>query len=63
ELSGQPFSSLDLGGFATNATPRLFGRWMGVGSLFPFCRGHFEEGTNDHETRSFGEEVGLQLPM
>ncbi|XP_016201260.1 uncharacterized protein LOC107642423 isoform X2 [Arachis ipaensis] len=55
-LSGQPFSGPDLGGFAGNATPRLFGRWMGVGSLFPFCRGHSEEGTKDHEPWSFGEE-------
>ncbi|WJX61497.1 alpha-glucosidase [Trifolium repens] len=29
-LSGQPLSGPDIGGFAGNATPRLFGRWMGV---------------------------------
>ncbi|CAJ2646991.1 unnamed protein product [Trifolium pratense] len=55
-LSGQPLSSPDIGGFAGNATPRLFGRWMGVGSLFPFCRGHSEYGSTDHEPWSFGEE-------
>ncbi|KAG5049011.1 hypothetical protein JHK85_010114 [Glycine max] len=55
-LSGQPLSGPDIGGFAGNATPRLFGRWMGVGSLFPFCRGHSEAGTTDHEPWSFGEE-------
>ncbi|OIV92940.1 hypothetical protein TanjilG_20602 [Lupinus angustifolius] len=55
-LSGQPLSGPDIGGFSGNATPRLFGRWMGVGSLFPFCRGHSEAGTNDHEPWSFGEE-------
>ncbi|KAA8521085.1 hypothetical protein F0562_011762 [Nyssa sinensis] len=32
-LSGQPVSGPDIGGFAGNATPRLFGRWMGVGIL------------------------------
>ncbi|RDX82857.1 hypothetical protein CR513_36302, partial [Mucuna pruriens] len=55
-LSGQPLSGPDIGGFAGNATPRLFGRWMGLGSLFPFCRGHSEAGTTDHEPWSFGEE-------
>ncbi|CDP07164.1 unnamed protein product [Coffea canephora] len=55
-LSGQPFSGPDIGGFGGNATPKLFRRWMGVGSLFPFCRGHFEDDTNDHEPWSFGEE-------
>ncbi|KAK4401019.1 Alpha-glucosidase 2, partial [Sesamum angolense] len=55
-LSGQPLSGPDIGGFAGNATPKLFGRWMGVGSMFPFCRGHSEADTVDHEPWSFGEE-------
>ncbi|KAL5198344.1 hypothetical protein ABZP36_001856 [Zizania latifolia] len=55
-LSGQPLSGPDIGGFAGNATPRLFGRWMGVGALFPFSRGHTETGSKDHEPWSFGEE-------
>ncbi|KAH1234590.1 Alpha-glucosidase 2 [Glycine max] len=55
-LSGQPLSGADIGGFAGNASPRLFGRWMGVGSLFPFCRGHSEACTTDHVPWSFGEE-------
>ncbi|XP_031502686.1 uncharacterized protein LOC116265867 isoform X1 [Nymphaea colorata] len=55
-LSGQPLSGPDIGGFAGNATPRLFGRWMGVGAMFPFCRGHSETGTVDHEPWAFGEE-------
>ncbi|XP_051119178.1 uncharacterized protein LOC127243279 [Andrographis paniculata] len=55
-LSGQPLSGPDIGGFAGNATPRLFGRWLGVGSMFPFCRGHSETDTIDHEPWSFGEE-------
>ncbi|CAA7030718.1 unnamed protein product [Microthlaspi erraticum] len=55
-LSGQPLSGPDIGGFAGNATPRLFGRWMGVGAMFPFCRGHSAAGTDDHEPWSFGEE-------
>ncbi|BBH02722.1 heteroglycan glucosidase 1 [Prunus dulcis] len=55
-LSGQPLSGPDIGGFAGNATPRLFGRWMGIGSMFPFCRGHSEIDTIDHEPWSFGKE-------
>ncbi|XP_042039344.1 alpha-glucosidase 2-like [Salvia splendens] len=55
-LSGQPLSGPDIGGYAGNATPKLFGRWMGIGSMFPFCRGHSETGTKDHEPWSFGQE-------
>ncbi|KAK1326622.1 hypothetical protein QJS10_CPA01g02996 [Acorus calamus] len=55
-LSGQPLSGPDIGGFAGNASPKLFGRWMGIGAMFPFCRGHSERGTTDHEPWSFGEE-------
>ncbi|MCL7029646.1 hypothetical protein MKW94_010312 [Papaver nudicaule] len=55
-LSGQPLSGPDIGGFAGDATPKLYGRWMGVGSMFPFCRGHSEKGTTDHEPWSFGKE-------
>ncbi|KMZ74916.1 alpha-glucosidase, family GH31 [Zostera marina] len=55
-LSGQPLSGPDIGGFIGNATPKLFGRWMGVGSMFPFCRVHTESDTTDHEPWSFGEE-------
>ncbi|KAK9669054.1 hypothetical protein RND81_13G106000 [Saponaria officinalis] len=55
-LSGQPLSGPDIGGFAGNATPKLYGRWMGIGAMFPFCRGHSETDTVDHEPWSFGEE-------
>ncbi|KAG6485520.1 hypothetical protein ZIOFF_054080 [Zingiber officinale] len=55
-LSGQPYSGPDIGGFAGNATPKLFGRWMGLASFFPFCRGHSEKRTADHEPWSFGVE-------
>ncbi|KAK4747953.1 hypothetical protein SAY87_014539 [Trapa incisa] len=55
-LSGQPLAGPDIGGFAGNATPKLFGRWMGIGAMFPFCRGHSETDTVDHEPWSFGEE-------
>ncbi|KAG5524478.1 hypothetical protein RHGRI_031218 [Rhododendron griersonianum] len=55
-LSGQPLAGPDIGGFAGNATPKLFGRWMALGAMFPFCRGHSETDTIDHEPWSFGEE-------
>lgn len=60
-LSGQPLSGPDIGGFAGDATPKLFGRWMGIGAMFPFCRGHSEMGTDDHEPWAFGEEVCLKF--
>ncbi|KAL2457604.1 Uncharacterized protein Adt_46293 [Abeliophyllum distichum] len=43
-------------GGLSDATPKLFGRWMGVGALFPFCRGHSETDAIDHEPWSFREE-------
>ncbi|KAF7809386.1 Alpha-glucosidase 2 [Senna tora] len=55
-LSGQPLSGPDIGGFAGNATPKLFARWMGVGAMFPFFRGLSEADIIDHEPWSFGEE-------
>ncbi|KAB1212142.1 Alpha-glucosidase 2 [Morella rubra] len=60
-LSGQPLSGPDIGGFAGNATPKLFGRWMGIGAMFPFCRGHSEINTVDHEPWSFGEEENNEV--
>ncbi|WRX19521.1 Glycoside hydrolase family 31 - like 4 [Theobroma cacao] len=60
-LSGQPLSGPDIGGFAGNATPKLFGRWMGFGAMFPFCRGHSETDTINHEPWSFGEELKYVL--
>ncbi|GAQ86902.1 Glucosidase II catalytic (alpha) subunit and related enzymes [Klebsormidium nitens] len=55
-LSGQPFSGPDIGGFVGDSNPRLYGRWMGIGALLPFARGHSETGTIDHEPWSFGAE-------
>ncbi|XP_022867690.1 uncharacterized protein LOC111387365 [Olea europaea var. sylvestris] len=55
-LSGQPFSGPDIGGFIGNATPKLFARWMGVGAMFPFCRGHSDKSSKNREPWSFGEE-------
>ncbi len=60
-LSGQPFSGPDIGGFAGDSTPKLFARWMGIGTMMPFARGHSEKGTIDQEPWSFGPEVASQI--
>ena len=60
-LSGQPFAGPDIGGFAGNGPAggegKLFARWMGVGSLLPFSRGHTGKGNIDKEPWAFGPEV------
>jgi alpha-glucosidase (family GH31 glycosyl hydrolase) len=56
-------SGPDIGGFAGNATPKLFGRWMGIGAMFPFSRGHSEKGSGGHEPWSFGEEVSTNIGL
>jgi alpha-glucosidase len=56
-LSGQPFSGPDIGGFMGDATPELFARWMGIGSLLPFARGHTYKGSRNHEPWSFGSDT------
>lgn len=53
-LSGQPFVGPDIGGFADNADATLFARWMGIGALLPFARGHSVKDSVDHEPWSFG---------
>lgn len=56
-LSGVPFVGADIGGFAGNATAELFARWIQLGMLYPFMRGHSMTGTQQHEPWIFGEEV------
>jgi alpha-glucosidase len=62
-ISGQPFSGPDIGGFNGNG-PRdpqeralHFSRWMGIGALLPFSRGHTAKGNIDKEPWSFGPET------
>jgi alpha-glucosidase len=61
-LSGQPFSGPDIGGFGAspetaNATPDMFGRWIGFGAFLPFARGHTHLTTLPHEPWAFGSEI------
>lgn len=39
-LSAQPFAGPDIGGFVGESEPVMFARWMGIGALLPFARGH-----------------------
>ena len=56
-LSGNPFTGPDIGGFAGNGDGEMFARWMGIGALMPFARGHTGKGNVEKEPWSFGEEV------
>jgi alpha-glucosidase len=53
-LSGQPNSGPDIGGFVGDGDATLFTRWMGVGAMLPFARGHTSVGTRDKEPWSYG---------
>ncbi|HTB21611.1 MAG TPA: TIM-barrel domain-containing protein [bacterium] len=53
-LSGQPFAGPDIGGFIGNGTPKLFARWMGIGTLLPFCRAHADRHDTNKEPWAFG---------
>ncbi len=55
-LCAQPFAGPDIGGFADNTDPELFARWMGVGALLPFARGHKNKGTRMHEPWELGAD-------
>lgn len=68
-LSGQPFAGPDIGGFNGNGpiganaeeTAKVrgeqFARWMGIGALLPFSRGHTGKGNIDKEPWAFGPDA------
>ncbi|MCA9547230.1 MAG: hypothetical protein KC613_22665, partial [Myxococcales bacterium] len=56
-LSGQPFTGTDIGGYSGGASPELFARWMALGVISPFMRGHFTSGVAGQEPWMFGPEV------
>lgn len=59
-LSGQPFVGPDIGGFVgrgpADETERAtqFARWMGIGAMLPFARGHTAKGNINKEPWEFG---------
>jgi alpha-glucosidase len=62
-LSGQPFVGPDIGGFIGAGPSDLvergvqYARWMGIGALFPFSRGHTARDNINKEPWEFGPEV------
>ena len=56
-LSGVVHCGSDVGGFSGSPSPQLFARWMQMGSISPFFRGHVATGTPDQEPWSFTLEV------
>jgi len=56
-LSGNPFTGPDIGGFVGDGDGELFARWMGVGAMLPFARGHTGKENIDKEPWAFGPEV------
>ncbi|KAM3091485.1 glycoside hydrolase family 31 protein [Phormidesmis sp. 146-12] len=56
-LSGVAFVGADIGGFAGNATPELFARWMQMGLLYPLMRGHSALKSLPHEPWAFGDRT------
>jgi alpha-glucosidase len=56
-LSGVPFVGADVGGFIGGPSPELFARWIQVGALTPFFRGHTAHDSPPQEPWAFGPEV------
>ena len=57
-LSGMAFCGPDIGGFAGQASPELYARWMQAGVLYPFMRTHYShEESSEQEPWSYGIEV------
>jgi alpha-glucosidase len=56
-LSGVAHCGADIGGFALSCTPELFARWIQLGSLYPFARGHSMWLSRRQEPWRFGRRV------
>lgn len=53
-LSGQPNSGPDIGGFNGDSGAEMYARWMGMGAMMPFARGHYGFANRDREPWSYG---------
>lgn len=56
-LTGIAFAGYDVGGFVGDASSHLFARWISIGALSPFFRGHSMINSRDNEPWAYGEEV------
>jgi alpha-glucosidase len=56
-LTGVAYCGFDLGGFAGEASPALYARWISIAAFTPFFRGHSMINSRDAEPWAFGEEV------
>lgn len=56
-LTGIAFAGYDVGGFVGDASSNLFARWISIGALSPFFRGHSMINSRDNEPWAYGEEV------
>ncbi|MEO1585414.1 MAG: TIM-barrel domain-containing protein, partial [Planctomycetota bacterium] len=53
-LSGQPNTGPDIGGFNGDSGGPMYARWMGIGAMMPFARGHYGFSSIDREPWSYG---------
>jgi len=53
-LSGQPNCGPDIGGFNGDSGALMYARWMGLGALMPFARGHYGFSSIQREPWSYG---------
>ena len=56
-LSGVAFAGYDVGGFAGEAAPSLFAKWIVLGAFSPLFRCHSMINSKDAEPWAFGEET------
>jgi len=56
-LTGIPFVGYDVAGFTGEASVKLYARWITVGALSPFFRGHTMVNSPNAEPWAYGEEV------
>jgi alpha-glucosidase len=56
-MSGVPFVGSDIGGYSGHASSELYARWLALGAVSPFCRGHVTNGVPGQEPWQFGAAV------
>jgi alpha-glucosidase len=56
-ISGMAFAGVDVGGFMGTTTPKLFARWLTIGSFTPFFRVHKASDESTSEPWTYGESV------